>query len=137
MCFQRVLKTLLFSFLRRVAAKDAEGNLMATSFSPFLKGAEMVHHRPPEVPELNAILESEEGQIFTWFNEGFYSVHVDGRTLTLVDARYGFQSDPWNSPFSATVDLEEWPNAALTLNQRPKLDVGKEFSLGWSRMWGL
>ena len=128
---------LLFSFLRRVTARDARGHLITTSYSPFMRDAVIVRHTPPEVPELNAILESEEGQIFSWFNEGFYSVHIEDQTLTLVDARYGFQSDPWNSPFSATVDLNAWPEAKLQLQQRPKLDIGAEFSLGWKRMWGL
>ena len=110
---------------------------MATSYSPFMRNSTIVRHTPPKIPELQAILESEEGQIFSWFNEGFYSVHLDDQQLTLVDARYGFQSDPWNSPFSATVDLKAWPKDRLTLKQRPKLDVGAEFSLGWRRMWGL
>jgi inner membrane protein len=124
----RANPSLLFSFLRRVTARDQNGRLMTTAYSPFLKDAPVHLHEPPVVPQLEQVLDSEEGQVFTWFNDGFYSVHMEGSTLKIVDARYGFMSDPWSSPFAATVDLDKWPDE--------KIDIGAEFGTAWRLMWG-
>ena len=125
-------------FVRRAIARDAQGALRTTALSVFVSSSPTIHsYVPPTDPLVTQVLEQEEGQIFSWFSDGFVYVTASEERIQLTDARYGLFVRPWWSPFSASVAVQQGEiQGRLQRSLRPKgTDYQAEFIAGWNIMW--
>jgi inner membrane protein len=135
----RVNTPIFLPFLRRVTARDANGNLVTTTVSMFSSQTGPVHHyERPEHPALNALFNSSEGQLFSWFSDGFEYILIEADHISILDARYGLFLNPWQSFFAATATLDtDGQPQKLQRSQRPKdVDYSAEYKAGFRRMLG-
>ena len=136
----RVNPPMLLPFLRRVVARNEEGDIMVTSISITSSKTHPIYkHNREDSTLLDTVLQSEQAQIFNWFTDGFTIATREETRLILTDARYGLFLDPWWSPFSAIAPIENSEQIGpLERSPRPSgANYGAEYQEGWRLMWGL
>jgi len=124
--------------LRRVVARSPEGDLAAVYISALSGSANQVHiHQNPKSAAATLLLQGQNGQIFSWFADGFVGIEIKEDTIRLFDARYGLYLQPWWSPFSAQALVHNGQIGLLGLNPRDSsVDMSLELATGWRLMWG-
>jgi inner membrane protein len=129
-----------FSGLRRIVALDEEGVVWASNLSVwFPHELEWVRIEGETNPEIEAVLASEEGQIFTWFADGFaLAEYTDNGEVIVRDHRYGMFLDLSWTPFRLHTSVsEDGEIGEVALQQRAdSVDLKAELSEGWRQMWG-
>ena len=134
----RVSPPIGLPFVRRVIARDQQGALRTTALSMLTSTPPIIHsYLPPTNPLIEQVLNQEEGKIFYWFSDGFVHITENNEKIQLTDARYGLFLDPWWSPFSASISVQDGEiQGTLQRNLRPKgTDYQAEFQAGWNIMW--
>ena len=94
---------LLFAPLRRVSARDADGELRVGMHAVWAPERTVLTPLP-STEGYEAILATPRGERFHWFADGYLSPKVDGDTTYLLDMRFGLFSDPTWTPFSARIE---------------------------------
>jgi inner membrane protein len=131
---------LFFPLMRRIVAKDSKGNLITTSVSIVSENTSKIQHQKmPRSQIILDTLQTEEGRIFQWFADDFLLIKEQEKQLIFIDARYGMHNNPWWSPFSATIQLQNGQTIGeLTRQSRDSnVDYSLEFRTGWNTMWGI
>ena len=134
----RVSPPIGLPLVRRAIARDEQGSMRATALSVLASSTPTIHkYVPPTHPLVEQVLSQEEGQIFSWFSDGFVYVKATDKQIQLTDARYGLFLTPWWSPFSASISIHEGQlQGTLQRALRPKgTDYKAEFQAGWNIMW--
>ena len=129
---------LVFTPLRRISARDANGDLLVGMHAVWApERTELVPLSAPSGERVQAALATERGEILTWFSDGFLSVQeVDG-DLWILDQRYGMFADPTWTPFRARLPAGA-PVEGLELGERggAGIDGGAEWQAGLRLMFG-
>ncbi|MGH7130201.1 MAG: metal-dependent hydrolase, partial [Planctomycetaceae bacterium] len=107
----RATPTFFNLFLRRIVARDAEGDIavgMVSTLAP--RPIEFVYFDTPDDPLVDRALASPRGRIMHWFAMRMISAEVerreDGTTVWLTDRRYGLITRPEASPFGARAEFD-------------------------------
>lgn len=123
---------ILFTPLRRITARDATGELrvgMHAIWAP--ERTRLLSVAPPDQPQIQAALQTEQGKLLVWFSDGFLSVD-EGDGLVLLDARYGLFSDARWTPFRARLVGGE----LQVMDRRQPMDGKAEWRAGLELMFG-
>ena len=133
-----VSPVLLFSPLRRVIARNEQGDFITALYSPFA-------HRPPTThrvqsvtnAQVDRLLKSKEGEIFSWFSNNFVLVERRQSEYLLIDARYGSFSKPWYSPFiaQATINTDGSLGKLHLVRRGREINILEELKLGWKNIF--
>lgn len=128
---------LVYTPLRRVAARDAAGNLVVGVLPPWApERARLVELPAPQDPRVQQVLATERGQLLAWFSDGYLSAEERDGELWILDQRYGLYDDPTWTPFRARLPAGA-PVEALELDRgRGGMDGRAELAAGWALMWG-
>jgi hypothetical protein len=135
----------LFTPLRRAVARDADGNVMiavVSLWSP--RPYRFLRIDQARDPLIDRALATREGEIFTWFADGFVTARVerdskDGTAVVHVDDhRYGLVTQPGWAPFGARFDYfdEDDPPTPVLVEHRTDLDVMAEIAASLRLMLG-
>jgi inner membrane protein len=94
----RVYPTMLQPYLRRVVARTPE-EIWIGLYTPWREaGPAFERFRPQPHPLIDALTQTREGSIFTWFAMGETTARVmpngDGFAVEISDLRYGFPGEP-------------------------------------------
>jgi inner membrane protein len=129
-----------FSGLRRLVAVDTSGTVWAANLSVwFPHELDWVQITGEQDPQIEAVLASEEGQIFSWFADGYaLAERVDAHTVVIRDHRYGMFLDLSWTPFRLQAELDSDGQVQTVELQQDAdgLDLGAELSEGLRQMWG-
>lgn len=126
----------------RIVARDAQGDLRVGSLStwrPSPIAFEAMER--PDHPWVQRALQSERGQIFSWFADGMVGVRVEqaaGTTrVVLDDQRYGLVTDPTRSFWGAVAHFDETGNlrSVERYNDRPRAQMRAALAATWKMMW--
>ncbi len=135
----------LFTLLRRAVARDARGNVMVAVVSLWSpRPYTFLRIDQPDDPLIDRALATREGEIFTWFADGFVTARVErdpgaGTAVVHVrDHRYGLVTQPGWAPFGARFEFsgEEGPPRAVLEEHRGDLDLMREISASFGIMFG-
>lgn len=127
---------------RHVVATDGAGNVAVSSVSLWSDRPYTFTRRPrSDGPLGEKALASHEGEIFTWFADGFVTARTEPDTgstsVRLDDHRYGMVTDPAWSPFSVLFTFDPDGNQTASLLRHGRdLDVRAELTAAWRLMWG-
>ena len=142
----RAMPAAFFPLIRRVVARDAAGDVIAGPVSLLApRPIDFVRFELPDDPLVERALASDEGEMLTWFSDGYVSARVErhegtGRaSVFLVDQRYGFLSAPAASPFGVRFEFDAGGSleGASLRQHTPDLSVTRELSAMWRLTWGL
>ena len=125
-----------FPLLRRVVARDESGEIRVGAWSPFVDQIRFTRLAPSSHRMAKAALAREEGQLFSWFADGFVHAVVGDEGVELIDQRYGFYVDPTRGPFRALVRFEGDRVVSVRQMRRPQVNFKEELSTAWRIMWG-
>ncbi|MBW2260745.1 MAG: metal-dependent hydrolase [Deltaproteobacteria bacterium] len=135
----------LFTPLRRVVARDADGTVMVAVVSLWSpRPYRFLRVDQPDDPLIDKALATREGEIFTWFADGFITARVerdasDGTAVVHVDDhRYGLVTQPGWAPFGVRFEYlsEDDPPEAILKEHHAGLDVTSEIAASWKLMFG-
>jgi inner membrane protein len=102
--------TLLQIHYRRVVARSADADRVG--YLSLWQPCDIVWQSAPriETPSIERFVETREGRIFSWFTMGWIRYHLehmaDSIRLRATDLRYGFDTNPDRSLFSASVQTD-------------------------------
>ncbi|MEC7986649.1 MAG: metal-dependent hydrolase [Myxococcota bacterium] len=133
-----VSPVLLFSPLRRVVAKDDQGNFITAMYSPFAKRPPSVHRaKSVSNAQVDTLLTSKDGATFLWFANHFVLVERQQSAYLFIDTRYGSFSKPWFSPFIAQASINaDGSLGQLKLARRGReINIVDELKLGWKNIF--
>ena len=138
----RGMPTLFNLWVRRVAARDARGNVAVGHVSTLgPKPIEFEFLEWPDDPLVDAALASERGEIFRWFAMDLLGAEVerdgDEVRVTFSDQRYGLITRPTASPFRAQAVFRDGRLVDMSRAARDVrgTDVGTELRALWRLMW--
>ena len=132
-----------FTPLRRAVARDADGNVMVSVVSLWSpRPYSFLRIDQPDDPLIDRALATREGEIFTWFADGFVTARVerdpkDGTAVVHVDDhRYGLVTQPGWAPFGVRFEYfdENGPPEAIMEEHHAGLDVMAEIAASWRLM---
>lgn len=124
----RALVPILFPMLRRVVARDADGNVAVGAWSWKGGVSDLLPIDRLDDPAVRAAEDSEEGRIFKWFADDYVSARVERADQTVVylyDKRYAAFSDPYGALFAARFVIEEG-RVVEAHRTRARADFGAE-----------
>jgi inner membrane protein len=130
---------------RHAVARDADGNVMISVvclWSP--RPYRFLHIEQKHDPLIDRALATREGEIFTWFADGFATARVerdakDGSAVVHVDDhRYGLVTQPGWAPFGARFEFSDTrqPPRAFLVQHRGDLDVMAEIAASFRILLG-
>ncbi len=128
---------MVFSPLRRVVARDADGRLMVGAIVPWAPERHLLVALPaPDLPRAQAALDTPHGRTFAWFANGFISAEERPDGTWLSDQRYGlFVETSW-TPFRAWLPAGAPPEDLELAQERGGLDAAAELAAGWALLTG-
>lgn len=140
----RAMPTLANSVLWRVVARDDAGALHVGLYSNAAPGPIRFETiEPLDSPLIDQALESERGQIFEWFSDGYIAYRVeeegDQVLLHMDDMRYGGTLEP-TSPLWGAVAVFGTNGELKAVNRTNARaeranSMGEELSTMWRYMW--
>jgi len=129
-----------FSGLRRLVAVDSMGTVWASNLSVwFPHELEWVQITGERDPQITAVLDTKEGEIFSWFADGFaLAERVDSQSVVIRDHRYGMFRDLSWTPFRVRASLDSNGQIqSVDIQERlDDLELGAELAEGWRQMMG-
>lgn len=128
---------MVFSPLRRVVARDAEGRVVVGAIVPWAPERHiLVGLAPPDHPRARAALDTEHGRTFAWFANDFLTSEEREDGVWLNDQRYGLFADPTWTPFRARLPHGARPEELELAQDRGGLDTSAELAAGWALLSG-
>lgn len=135
----RAIPPIFFSPIRRAIAIDEKGNLMMATYSIFSSRPPISSQKIIEPdPLIEQVLTSEQGERFFELTGNFVTVAKTKDEIRLLDARYGFFTNPWESSFSVTVPIQPSGKlGVLQIDDKKRYNsIDEEFHAGWQIMLG-
>lgn len=148
----RATPTFFNVWVRRILARDADGNLRigyVSTWSPAeIEFMERNRPRDAEDAELVAdIIGRREGKLFQWFSMGMLSFQIDRSpdlkpggvetVMTVFDHRFGLLTRPMEPPFRVVAEYKADGvfHSVRRVRHHGKIDAGREVAALWSFMW--
>lgn len=126
----------------RIVARDDDGNLRVGALSTWrptpIRFAALER---PDDPLVERALQSERGQIFTWFADDMVGVRVqqqgDRTKVVLEDQRYGLVTRPTQAFWGAVAEFDRQGRllAVERYNDRPREGMRTALAATWKMMW--
>jgi len=121
---------MLFSPLRRIAARNKDGQIAIGLAHVFSRDVDIDIYPTTLSTEATTALDSKEGEIFQWYSDGFLIAQENEDSIVFRIALFGLLENPWDSPFAARSDRTNTGFGPLILLPRGEsIDPQQEFQL--------
>ena len=135
----RAIPPVGFFPIRRAIARDEKGSLITATYSIFSSRPPISSQKALEMdPLIEQVLSSKKGKIFAELTGNFVAVERTYDEIRLIDARYAFFTNQWESPFSTTIPIQPSGELGiLKIDKRKRYNsLNEEFRAGWQVMLG-